>query len=382
VPAHRQQQAIDHGRENYSSIIATLQERSGDYFVTNAISPLAVAPSIRQSIISATSLRTLNITSDEVVEVVEGGVEDVFDIQISRTENFISNGYCSHNTRWHEDDLAGRVLNHEPWDVVSLPALAKPDDALGRGLDEPLWCDDDYGYGAQLLGLRDTTPPRIWSALYQQAPAPDEGDFFKEEWLKPRDIIPHPSTLRVYGGSDYAVTADGGDYTAHIVVGIDHLNNLYLLEVWRSQTSSEKWVDAFCDLVTKYRPLYWAEETGQIRSGVGPFLEKRMQQRRAYVNREQFSTRGDKAVRARSIQGRMALDGLYYPKNANWVSDFLAELLKFPSSKYDDQVDALGLCGQLLDKMVVGKLKQKPTPTLPDDGYQPRKIKTVDHMLL
>jgi predicted phage terminase large subunit-like protein len=260
--------------------------------------------------------------------------------------------------------------------------LAKPDDTLGRSVDEPLWCDDDYGYGAQLLGLRDTTPPRVWSALYQQSPAPDEGDFFKEEWLKPRDIIPHSSTLRVYGGSDYAVTADGGDYTVHAVVGIDHLNNLYLLDVWRGQTSSEKWVDAFCDLVTKYRPLYWAEETGQIRSGVGPFLEKRMQQRRAYVNREQFSTRGDKAVRARSIQGRMALDGLYYPKNANWVSDFLAELLKFPSSKYDDQVDALGLCGQLLDKMVVGKLKQKPTPTLPDDGYQPRKIKTVDHMTL
>jgi len=80
-----------------------------------------------------------------------------------------------------------------------------------------------------LRSLRDTTPPRIWSALYQQAPAPDEGDYFKEAWLKPVDIVPAYQSLRVYGGSDYAVTKDGGDYTVHIVVGIDHLNNMYLL---------------------------------------------------------------------------------------------------------------------------------------------------------
>jgi len=54
-----------------------------------------------------------------------------------------------------------------------------------------------------------------------------------------------------------------------------------------------------------------------------------MRERRTYVNRTQFPTRGDKAVRARSIQGRMALDGLFYPKNAPWVADFLAEILKF-----------------------------------------------------
>jgi predicted phage terminase large subunit-like protein len=253
-------------------------------------------------------------------------------------------------THWHEDDLAGRAFNHEPWEVVTLPALAKADDPLGREIDEPLWSDDDYGYGAQLLYLRETTPPRVWSALYQQSPAPDEGDFFKEEWLKPRDIIPHQSTLRVYGGSDYAVTADGGDYTVHAVVGIDHLNNMYLLDIWRRQATSDVWVDAFCDLVQKYRPLEWAEETGQIKSGVGPFLEKRMRQRRLYVNRTQFPTRGDKAVRARSIQGRMALDGLYYNKNTHWVPDFLAEILNFPASKHDDQVDALGLVGQLLER--------------------------------
>jgi predicted phage terminase large subunit-like protein len=325
---------------------------------------------------------TSEADTDVVVSVTPYAMEHVFDLSIDGTHNFVANGLWCHNTRWHEDDLAGRVLNHEPWEVLSLPALAKPDDALGRRVDEPLWCDDDYGYGAQLLGLRDTTPPRVWSALYQQSPAPDEGDFFKEEWLKPRDILPHPSTLRVYGGSDYAVTSDGGDYTVHAVVGIDHLNNMYLLDVWRRQATSDIWVDAFCDLILKYRPLEWAEEGGQIKSGVGPFLEKRMRTRRLYVNRRAFTSRGDKAVRARSMQGRMALDGLYYPKHAHWVPDFLAEILSFPAAKHDDQVDALGLCGQLLDIMVIGKLKTKPTPQLPDDGYRDKKLKTVDVMTL
>ena len=61
---------------------------------------------------------------------------------------------------------------------ISLPALAEPGDPLGRALGEPLWCDDDYGYGGQLVELSTKTPARTWSALYQQRPAPEEGDYF------------------------------------------------------------------------------------------------------------------------------------------------------------------------------------------------------------
>jgi predicted phage terminase large subunit-like protein len=286
-------------------------------------------------------------------------------------------------TRWHEDDLAGRCLQHEPWEVLSLPAFAKQDDPLGRAVDEPLWTDDDYGYGQQLLSLRDTTPPRVWSALYQQAPAPDEGNFFKADWLKPCDIVPHASTLRIYGGSDYAVSADSGDFTVHVVLGIDHLNKMYLLDVWRRQATADVWIEGLCDLVQKYRPLYWAEESGQIKSGVGPFLEKRMMQRHLYVNREQFASRNDKSVRARSIQGRMALDGLFYTRHAPWAADFMAEVLSFPAAKYDDQVDALSLVGQLIDRMVAGKVPPVPRHKPPDDGYRgEKKPKTVDVMTL
>ena len=67
----------------------------------------------------------------------------------------------------------------------------------------------------------------------------------------------------------------------------------------------------------------------------------------------------------------MALEGLYVPVNAPWYAEFRSELLGFPAGKHDDQVDALGLIGQLLDKMVVGQAPKKPVPPKPDSGYRP-----------
>jgi predicted phage terminase large subunit-like protein len=274
-------------------------------------------------------------------------------------------------TRWHEDDLAGRALNHSKWHVISLPAIAEENDLLGRKPGEPLW-DDAYGYGKQLVELQKNTPARTWSALYQQRPAPDDGDFFKAEWLRPYDKLPDLKTLRVYGGSDYAVTADGGDYTVHAVVGIDPDGRMYLLDLWRKQAAPDVWIEAFCDLVLKWRPIGWAEETGQIRAGVGPFLDKRARERGAFVYREQFPTRGDKAVRAQSIRGRMALSGLYVDQFANYYPALRGELLSFPAGKHDDAVDALGLVGQLLDKMMHGDAPQAAPKREDMSGYKER----------
>jgi len=272
-------------------------------------------------------------------------------------------------TRWHEDDLAGRALNHDEWHAISLPAEAEANDPLGRKPGEWLWSDDDYGYGEQMRAVKRTTPARTWSALYQQRPAPEEGTLFRKEWIKPVSSLPDLKTMRIYGASDYAVTSDGGDYTVHGVAGIDPEGRMYLLDVWRQQAASNIWVERFCDLVLRYKPMAWAEETGQIRSGVGPFIDQRQRERGAYVYREQFPTRGDKAVRAQSIIGRMALNGLHVPVGADWLPDLYSELLSFPAGKHDDQVDMLGLLGQLLDKMMHGDAPAKPAVREDPNGY-------------
>ena len=283
-------------------------------------------------------------------------------------------------TRWHEDDPAGRILppdyegesglikcqDGNDWYVVCLPAIAeRADDPLGRKPGEILWPE----WFTQEHFAPFKRNARSWSALFQQRPAPDTGDYFQADWLhpysRPQDppspvALPRRETLNVYGASDYAVTADGGDYTVHVVVGVDTTGHIWLLDLWRKQAAADKWIEAMCDMVQKWRPIGWAEEQGQIKSGVGPFLTKRLRERKLFIARAHFSTKGDKAIRAQSIRGRMAMDGLYVPTFASWYPEFKRELMSFPAGKYDDQVDAFGLIGQVLDKMVSGQALPPP----------------------
>lgn len=251
-------------------------------------------------------------------------------------------------TRWHEDDLSGKLLEEQKrggdsWEVLELPAISDAGEAL--------W--PDFYPLPVLERYRSVLPSRDWSALYQQRPAPDEGDYFKREWF--RFYTDVPKALRFYGASDYAVTAKGGDYTVHVVCGVDPDDNLYVVDIWRAQAESHVWVEAFIDLVAKYKPLNWAEEQGQIIKSLGPFIDKRMRERKVYSRREQMASVADKPTRCRSFQARAAMGKVYLPHNSPWVADLLTECLNFPVGKHDDQVDTLGLVGRLLDTMAPGK---------------------------
>lgn len=257
--------------------------------------------------------------------------------------------------RMHEEDLQGRLLDQQVaggdrWEVVELPAI---DDDGGA-----LW-PAAYPVAA-LERIRRNTLPRFWSALYQQHPTPDEGTFFLKDWIKWYDTPPVRDTMHVYGASDYAITADGGDWTVHVVAGVDPDDNLYILDLWRQRTTSDKWIEALLDLGDQYRPLDWAEEQGQIIKSIGPFLEQRMNERRVYFSRQQFTSAKDKPTRAQSIRARMAMGKVYLPRNASWVSDLVVELMTFPAGRHDDQVDVMALLGRLLDDMVGGSRPAKP----------------------
>lgn len=269
------------------------------------------------------------------------------------------------NHRMHEDDLSGQLLAQQAaggdqWTVVKLPAISED----GQALWPAAFPIDD------LERRRRNTQPRFWSALYQQNPTPDDGEFFKADWLKPYSNVPATDTLAIYGASDYAVTSEGGDYTVHVVVGVDPDGRMYLLDLWRKQAASDEWIEAFCSLVKEWKPREWAEEQGQIKAGVGPFLDRMQRERKAYVYRRDFPTRRDKATRAQSIRGRMALDGLYVPTNKPWYPTLRAELLSFPAGKHDDQVDALGLVGQLLDTISLGNKPAPPERAKNPSGYR------------
>lgn len=264
------------------------------------------------------------------------------------------------NTRWHEDDLDGRLEQEEKrggekWDVLDLPAILEDGRALWPA-KYPL---------ERLEAIRTVIGPRDWSALYQQRPAPDEGLYFKREWFRYYDEL--PKHLRFYGASDYAVTADGGDHTVHGVAGVDPDDNLYIADLWSEQTESDVWVDVFLDMMAKWKPLKWAEEQGQIIKSLGPFIDKRMRERKVYGHREQMSSVADKPTRARSFQARCAMGKVYLPRNAPWLADLLGVMLSFPAGKRDDEVDMLGLIGRMLDEMVAGQVPKTPPPKKPND---------------
>jgi predicted phage terminase large subunit-like protein len=273
-------------------------------------------------------------------------------------------------TRWHEDDLAGRILpedykgqsgqvmarDGEVWTVVSLPAVAEENDAMGRHPGEVLW--PEWFSHEMFDQERITQGERNWSALYQQRPSPETGTYFKREWVRWYDNI--PKFLQIYGASDYAVTEDGGDYTVHGVAGVDPDDNLYILDWWRGQTTTDVWIEQLLQAADAWHPSEWGEESGQIEKSVGPFIAKRQREEKNYFYRKQYPSAHDKPTRAQAFRGRMAQGKVFFPKNAPWINDLISELMAFPAGKNDDQVDVLSLFGRMLARMSKGQVPETP----------------------
>lgn len=240
-------------------------------------------------------------------------------------------------TRWHEDDLAGRLLENQEggdkWEVLDLPALSKAGEALW-----PERFDEE-----RLQRIKANIGPREWSALYQQRPQPDEGGFFQRAWFQ--TWLEKPAHLRIYGTSDYAVTDEGGDYTAHRIWGVDHKGDLYRLDGWRGQTTADVWIDKKLDLIAKWKPLAWFGESGVIQKAIEPMLIRRMRERQIRCRLEWLPSIHDKPTRARGFQARAAMGGVWFEVGAD-----IGEFLQFPAGKHDDDVDCASLIGRALDE--------------------------------
>lgn len=253
-------------------------------------------------------------------------------------------------TRWHEDDLAGRLLEAEgdQWEVLELPALKD-----GKAL-WPEWYDAPV-----LERIRDTVGPREWSALYQQKPQPDEGTYFQRDYFKEWEALP---SLRYYGTSDYAVTDGGGDYTVHRVWGIDASGALYRVDGWRGQTTPDVWIEEKLNLIHKYKPLAWFGESGVIKKAVDPMLTRRMRERKIFCRMEWLPSVADKPTRARSFQAMAASGRVFFEPGAD-----IAEFLVFPAGKHDDDVDTASMIGMAIDQA-------HPAIVKPQDTKKPRDL--------
>ena len=257
-------------------------------------------------------------------------------------------------TRWHEDDLVGRLTDPKNehynaqeaagWNILHLPAIAVANDPMGRAVGEPLWPER---FSLEFLQAARRLDPRGFSALYQGIPTPEEGDFFKREWLKTYQPHELPKNLRIYAASDHAVsTAQASDSTVLLVAGVDEYGTIWVLPAtWWRKAKTDDVVDAMINIMTCNKPIFWWAENGHISKSIGPFLHKRMIEEGAYCAIIEKTPAKDKQTRAQSIQGRMSMGRVRFPGFAPWWGDAMDELLKFPSARHDDFVDALAWMG-------------------------------------
>ena len=278
-------------------------------------------------------------------------------------------------TRWHEDDLAGRLLAEqeeggEKWEVLHRKAIDEHGEAL--------WPER---YPVEALDRVRKRNTRTWQALFQGSPAPDQGTYFERGWFR-RGVMPPPSEMRLYGASDYARSeSKKSDYTVHIVIGIDELERMWLVDMWRRQRKPDKWAEAMISMMGKWQPVFWLEERGPIEKTVSPFITKAMAEREVYVRRFQLSSIQDKEARARGIQARMAHRGLHIPQDSEHAAAVMKELLSFPAGATDDIVDTLGLFGRVSAALVPPRADRQQKRAVGDGLTYDKLISMEAHRL-
>lgn len=264
--------------------------------------------------------------------------------------------------RRHEDDLVGRLLdrhrtdnliNYDQWEVIKLPFFAKANDILGRQPGERIWPEWFTPLQAEQI---NRLPPRVKSGLYQQDPAPEEGDFFKRDWFVGYNLedLPPLKDLRIYAASDHAISKhEDANKTCFGVFGLDCNDDIWWLPngmFWQRADALEQ-VQEMLRLNRQYRILVWAAEKGHITQSIGPFIRVQMRVDKNWINFHQYVPKKDKATRARSFQGLAATGRVHVPKFAPWWNDVENQLLCFPGSSEDDVVDMLAHLGHLVDNL-------------------------------
>lgn len=255
-------------------------------------------------------------------------------------------------TRWHHDDLAGRLIKladtgGERWEVLRLPALAEEQDPLGRKPGEPLW--PEHGYTLEwYLETRETSASQIWFAQYQQRPTAEEGGLFKREHFRyfRREgdyyILIRPegeervSVRRcwVFQTCDPAAsTSSSADWFVLATWAVTPKRSLLLIDLVRLRLEGPDQPALIKDAYDRFHPVLQGIEDKSI----GLPLYQALRRKGLPVIRLKAET--DKYVRALPVSARFKAGEVFLPISAPWLADYEDELLQFPRGEHDDQVD-------------------------------------------
>lgn len=258
-------------------------------------------------------------------------------------------------TRWHEDDLAGKLLKDaqeggEQWEVISLCMEAEEGDPLGREVGELLWPE----WFTPEMVAQAKRDPRNWLALYQQKPRPDGGGVFKREWLMYYEGTP----LDIKEGTNRYMLVDAAnekrpnnDYTAIWVIGLGQDDNYYVLDMVRDRLNLTERAAMVMSLHRKWKPKEVRYEKYGLMADTQhiKYVQGKENYRFDITEVAGQTPKNDRIKRlvplfeAKSIWFPMTLHKTDHTKNVrDLVEDFTEqEFLAFPVSTHDDMLDAL-----------------------------------------
>lgn len=284
-------------------------------------------------------------------------------------------------TRWNENDLAGRILEEEGdhWEIVNLPALAEADDPLGREVGEPL-CPERFPL-EDLLHTRELLRAS-WSALYQQSPSPEEGAEFKRatfRYFEPYEADEAYYRLTAEDSVELVRVADcfrfttvdladttkkRSDWTViatwDLVPKIDHEDEsrrrparLLLVDVQRVKVEGDLHLPMLEATEARFKPRWHGVEKQYL----GRQLIKRAI--RSGLHMHGLDADRDKTARSETARQWLTEGRVFFHRGAGWLPAFERELLFFPNGKHDDQVDVFSYACEEADRLRGMKIRRK-----------------------
>jgi predicted phage terminase large subunit-like protein len=249
-------------------------------------------------------------------------------------------------TRWHERDLAGYLINeHEDdWQEIRLPAIAEDGDPLDRSVGDAL-CPERFN-AEKLEEIRNAMGARMFNSLYQQRPAPEEGNLIKRSWFRFYDIAPTDFDVVILSADLTFGDGKNSDFVVLQVWGRKG-SNRYLLDQIREHMSFTESLRAIQSLASKWPTAIakYVEEAANGKALIDILRDKVS----GLIPVRPVSS---KENRAQAVTPLIEAGNVHLPspRIAPWIHDFIEEWAVFPNGRYDDVVDAATLALSKLDE--------------------------------
>ena len=244
--------------------------------------------------------------------------------------------------------------------------------------EEILW--PDRWSGEALREIREEYVQRGLPEKYAQEflnIAIDESTaFFRKNDFLHETAEDKKKNLNYYIAGDFAISdKDRADYTVFTVAGLDDAGILHIRNVIRGRMDGQEIVETMIGLQRVYKPIVFGIEETQITKSLGPYLNKAMIEANEFINLYPMRPhKSDKITRAQSIRARMRAGGVKFDKGGDWYQTLEDEMLSFPRSRHDDQVDSMAYIGLLLDKMAEAATPEE----LEEEEYQKESKEHMD----